>query len=106
MFDAALTPPAPLHPGASYHAPVSRIEVVQQSRHSWNEIVDQDSAIRQEQQFCIVISHSYFAIRSTSGTDRARFCVPARIARHTASGIVPDVAGSARPAKTRSAGSP
>jgi hypothetical protein len=51
LFRAALAPLAPRHNGASYHAPVAGIELVQQSRHSQGEIVDQDSAIRQEQQF-------------------------------------------------------
>jgi hypothetical protein len=49
LFRANL--PTALHNSALYHAPVSRIELVQQSRHRRNEIVDQDSAIRQEQQF-------------------------------------------------------
>src|ERR1019366_1748514 len=61
LGNAALASPATLHSGTLYHAPVSRIELVQQSRHRRNEIVDQDSAIRQEQQFCMVLNHSCFA---------------------------------------------
>src|ERR1017187_3593876 len=106
LGNAALASPATLHSGTLYHAPVSWIELVQQSRHRRNKIVDQDSAIRQEQQFCMVLSHSGLANRSASGTGPARSAGPARIPRHTASDITPDAAGSARPAKIRSAGSP
>src|ERR1035438_4578680 len=60
LDNAALGSPATLHSGTLYHAPVFRIELVQQSRHRRNKIVDQDSAIRQEQQFCMVLSHPSF----------------------------------------------